>query len=139
MEGHRSTFARAHFPTENTDSLVEIRAFTELVSELWDSFFDVPLCLKLLFSYKIAERYFLLDYNIFKYFNILTFQKNEKLLSVLILSQTGIYRFKIYQYKILTPVLKTSQYHGLWINEMIHLLSFIRPSICLSIHHHLRA
>lgn len=73
MEDHRSTSARAHFPTENTDSLVEIRAFTELVYELWDSFFDVPLCLKLLFSYKIAERSFLLDYNIFKYFNILTF------------------------------------------------------------------
>lgn len=60
------------FPIENTDNLVEIRAFTELVSDLWDSFFDVPLCLKLLFSFKIAGRAFLLDY-IFKYFNILTF------------------------------------------------------------------
>lgn len=97
----------ALFPIENTDNLVEIRAFTELVSDLWDSFFDVPLCLKLLFSFKIAGRTFLLDY-IFKYFNMLTFQKNKKLLSVLILSQTGIYRLKIF-----TPVLKVSQYHGL--------------------------
>lgn len=101
------------FPIENTDNLVEIRAFIELVSDLWDSFFDVPLCLKQLFSFKIAGRAFLLDYNIFKYFNMLTFQKNKKLLSVLILSQTGIYRFKIYQRKIFTPVLKVSQYHGL--------------------------
>lgn len=77
MEDHRSTSARAHFPTEDTDSLAEIRAFTELVYELWDSFFDVPLCLKLLFSYKIAERSFLLDYNIFNILTYLLFRKTE--------------------------------------------------------------
>lgn len=37
-------------PVDNTD-----RAFVELVTELWNSFFDVPLCLKLLFSSKIVE------------------------------------------------------------------------------------
>lgn len=135
MEGHRSTSARAHSSQQRTQTAQqrsELSLSQYLIYGIASLMYLFALnCFLVL---RLQEEPF---FQIIIFSNILTyllFRKTKKLLSVLILSQTGIYRFKIYQCKIFTPVLKASQYHGLWIHEKTHLLSFIDPpSVCPSI------